>query len=472
MAVVTLATLPRYEDGRVSTVDGRAVVIGGSIAGLLAARVLADGFETVTVLEKDQFSDEPVTRHGVPQGSHVHAMQEAGRATLEDLFPGYGEDLVSAGGLVVDGARDVNFYDEDDFLADGPHQLPVYSATRPLFEHVARQRVAGLDGVHLRSGCQFVDYLVDDDGTTVEGVVVRAERADRERIRADLVVDATGRASRTPTLLEKHGYTSPAVDEVQIDIAYSDILIERPPDDRRVFLVPASSPHTRGGAALPVEDGRWLVNIHGVHGDHPPTDAEGFDAFAATLPVSEITGLLDEHPKVSGEINHYRFPSNVRRRYEDLDRFPDGLVVIGDAIASFNPIYGQGMSVAALEAVALHHALASGDRDSLAIRFFERVQSVVDIAWTMAVGADFGFSETTGPKPRGTGLINRYLSRLTRKAHTDGELRDALFRVIMMEHPPTRLLRPDVAWRVLKPEIHRREHTRRASPKGDPRGRS
>ena len=469
MAVMTLATLPRYEDDRVSASGGQAVVIGGSIAGLLVARVLADGFETVTVLEKDQLSDEPGTRPGVPQGSHVHAMQEAGRATLEDLFPGYGEDLVSAGGLVVDGARDFNFYDEGDFLADGPHQLPVYSATRPLFEHVAQQRVTGLDSVHLRSGCQFVDYLVDEDATTVEGVVVRAEGADREQIRADLVVDATGRASRTPTLLEKHGYTSPAVDEVQIDIAYSDILIERPPDDRRVFLVPASSPHTRGGAVLPVEDGRWLVNIHGVHGDHPPTDVEGFEEFAATLPVSEITALLDEHAKISGEINYYRFPSNVRRRYEDLDRFPDGLVVIGDAIASFNPIYGQGMSVAALEAVALHHALASGDRDGLAIRFFERVQSVVDIAWTMAVGADFGFSETTGPKPRGTDPINRYLSRLTRKAHTDGELRDALFRVIMMEQPPTRLLRPAVAWKVLKPEILRGGHTNHASPNGEPR---
>jgi len=215
MAVVTLATLPRYEDGRVSAVGAQAIVIGGSIAGLLAARVLADGFETVTVLEKDRLPDESVTRPGVPQGSHVHAMQEAGRATLEDLFPGYGEDLVSAGGLVVDGARDFNFYAEGDFLADGPHQLPVCSATRPLFEHVVRQRVANLDGVYLRSGCQFVDYLVDEDGTSVEGVVARGEGADREHIRADLVVDATGRASRTPTLLEKHGFTSPAIDEVQ-----------------------------------------------------------------------------------------------------------------------------------------------------------------------------------------------------------------------------------------------------------------
>ena len=165
----------------------------------------------------------------------------------------------------------------------------------------------------------------------------------------------------------------------------------------------------------------------------------------------ELRELLDEHPQVSGGIAHYPFPSNRRHRYEDLDRFPAGSVVVGDAIASFNPIYGRGMSVAALEALVLHHTLASDDRGNLAVRFSERAEKVVDIAWLMAVGADFGFPETTGPKPRGTDLFGRYLSRLTRKARTDGELREALFRVIMTEVPPTTLLRPGVAWKVLRP---------------------
>ena len=149
---------------------------------------------------------------------------------------------------------------------------------------MVRGRVADFDGIDLRSGCQFTDYLVDDTGTTVEGVVVRDDGSTEKGIRVDLVVDATGRTSRTPTSLAEHGYTPPAVDEVHIDIAYSDTFIQRLPDDRRVFLVPASPPHTRGGAALPVEGGRWLVNMHGIHGDHPPTDAEGFKQFAASLP--------------------------------------------------------------------------------------------------------------------------------------------------------------------------------------------
>jgi 2-polyprenyl-6-methoxyphenol hydroxylase-like FAD-dependent oxidoreductase len=448
---MTLATISRYERTRVSSSGERAVVVGGSIAGLCAARVLADGFETVTVIEKDPLPDEPEPRRGVPQGPQIHALQEAGRATLEDLLPGFGEDVISAGGLMIDGASDIEFYDEGDFLADGPRRFPVYSASRPLFEHVIRRRVADLPGVRLRSGCQFVNYLAAADSTTVTGVEIRNRNAGHEKVEADLVVDAMGRVSRTPAWLEEQGYMPPAVDEVNIDIAYSTIAIERPANDRRAILVPASHPHTRGGAVFPIEGDRWLVNLHGIHGDHPPTDIEGFEDYAASLPVSDLKRLLDTYPRISEEVEYYPFPSNQRRYYEELEQFPEGLLVLGDAIASFNPIYGQGMSVAALEALALHHALGSGGREDLASRYFDRASEVIDIAWMMAVGADFQFPQTAGPKPRGTDLFGRYLSRLTRKAHIDSELRDVLFRVILMEQPPSVLLRPRIVATVLKP---------------------
>lgn len=447
---MTLATVSRYERDRVSMIGEHAVVVGGSVAGLCASRVLADGFETVTVIEKDPLPEKPVPRAGVPQGPQIHALQEAGRATLEDLLPGFGEDVISAGGLMIDGASDLKFYDEGDFLADGPRRFPVYSASRPLFEHVVRRRVTDLPCVRLRSGCRVVEYLVDGEETAVTGVVARDRNAGPEELSADLVVDATGRTSRTPAWLEERGHTPPPVDEVNIDIAYSTIAIERPADDRRAILVPASPPHTRGGAAFPIEGNRWLVNVHGVHGDHPPTDIEGFESFAASLPVPELKRLLDTYPRVSEDVEYYPFPSNQRRYYEELDQFPDGLLVLGDAVASFNPIYGQGMSVAVLEALCLHHALGSGGRD-LVSRYFEQAAKLIDVAWTMAVGADFQFPQTTGPKPRGSDLFGRYLSRLTRKAHADGELRDALFRVILMEQPPTALLRPATIARVLEP---------------------
>ena len=194
-----------------------------------------------------------------------------------------------------------------------------------------------------------------------------------------------------------------------------------------------------------------MVTVAGVHGDHPPTDVEGFRDFAASLPAPDVKQLLETHRWVSDEIAPYPFPANLRHRYEDLDRFPDGLVVIGDGIASFNPLYGQGMSVAALEALLLHHSLATGRLADLGPRFFERSKDVVDIAWMMAVGSDFQFPQTTGPKPRATNLMSRYISRLNRKAHADGILRDTFMRVLMMEQPPTTLLHPGVMWRVLKP---------------------
>jgi 2-polyprenyl-6-methoxyphenol hydroxylase-like FAD-dependent oxidoreductase len=446
---MTLATIPRYDRSRVAEFGDHAVVVGAGMAGLFTARVLADAFAEVTIIDRDQLPDGPGARRGVPQDRHPHALLEAGRATAEDLFPGCEEDIISAGGVTTDFNRDVHFYSEETFLASGPNSLETISVTRPLFEHIVRQHVSGVDNVRVRPGCHCVEVLLDKAGTAVDGVVIRRDDTRRE-LRADLVVDATGRASRIPDWLERHGYRPPPVDEVRIDMAYSTTYIERPTDDRRTYLVPPSSPRARGGMAAPVDGDRWVVNLQGVHGETPPMDREGFREYAASLPVPAVHQLLEEHSWVAEDIEHYPFPSNRRHRYETLDRFPDGLLVVGDAIASFNPVYAQGMSVAALEALVLHHCLAEG-RETLALRFFDRAEPIVDIAWKMAVGADFGFSDTKGPKPRGTSFFNWYLGRLLRHAQTDGGLTDAFVRVQMMERPPSSLMRPGIVWRVLRP---------------------
>jgi len=447
---MTLANVQRYDHTRLSDVGDHAVILGGGIAGLLSARVLADGFGRVTLVERDSFPQEVSARRGVPQGRHVHVLEEAGRATLEDLFPGFGEELLSAGGLIVDSLSDFVHYEEGDFLADGDRRYDAYYASRPLFEQVVRRRVDRLDGVELRTGHRFVDYVLDDAAGSVEGVVVRDDDAERT-LRSDLVVDATGRASKTPRTLERNGYAAPDVDEVTVDLAYSTAVVERPPDNRRAFFVAPDPPRTRGVGMFPVEGDRWFATLFGYHGDHPPTDVEGVLEFAASLPIDEPRRLLGTQEWVSEEIAHYPFPSNRRRRFEALDRFPDDLVVTGDAVASFNPIYGQGMSVAALEALQLHHALAAGGRTDLPRRFFDSIEAVVDVPWTIAVGGDFEFPQTSGPKPPGTDLVNRYLSRLTRAAHTDWELREPMLEVFFLERPPRILFRPGVAWRAFSP---------------------
>lgn len=447
---MTLDTVTRYDPDAISRRDGHVVVIGASMAGLLAARVLADRFETVTIVEKDRLPTSAKVRHGVPQSRHVHVLHKAGQEMLEDFFPGYTEALTDAGGLEIDAAIDFDVYIEGDFLAKGPVRMPMYCASRPLFEFVTRKGVAALENVTIRDSCQFVGLVTNDDASTVQGITVRTEGGKKE-IEADLVVDATGRTSRTPTWLEQNGYTPPPTDVVGIGVAYSTIILERDPDDSRALVLFPTPPNRRGCATFPIEDGKRILTLAGYHGDHAPTDPDGFADFADSLPLPDIGSLLDGHDVVSEDIEFYPIPSNRRRRYEDLEDFPEGLIVVGDAIASFNPIYGQGMSVAALQAAQLHHTLATDGHTGMALEFFERAGRVVDEAWALSTGADFKYPETTGPKPFATRIKNRYLARMLRKAHTDWRVAEAFGRVGFMETGAKSLIHPAIVWRVLKP---------------------
>jgi len=446
---MTLDKVTRYDSGRADERGKRAVVLGGSMAGMLAARILSDAYREVTIVERDSLSGEPSARRGVPQGHHVHVLLEAGRAILGDLFPGYGEDLIQAGGLIIDVGDELRHYERGGFLARPATRMEMYCASRPLIEAVVRDRLLNSEGVELRSDCQFTEYLTGSNASAIEGVRVRDGGEDD--LPADLVVDATGRTSRTPKWLSEHGYPSPTTDEVHVDVNYSSIRLERPRDDRQMLFAPQSAPRTIGGAAFPVEDGEWLVTLGGMHDSDPPAEADAFREYAARLPIDGIEELLREYETISDGVDQYPFPSNRRQYYEDLDHFPDGLVVIGDAIASFNPIYGQGMSVAALESMQLHKTLATPDTGPLGPRFFDAAEEVVDIAWSMAVGADMEFNATNGPEPRGATLFNRYLSRLIRQAHTDGRLSEAFYRVVGMETAPTALLQPRTVWRTIRP---------------------
>jgi 2-polyprenyl-6-methoxyphenol hydroxylase-like FAD-dependent oxidoreductase len=448
---MTLTRAPEYDPDGVGRVGERAVVVGASVAGLLTARVLADGFDRVTVVERDDLPDEPAARDGAPQTRHPHLLQGSGRRILDRLFPGFGDAFVAAGGLVIDASSDFTLYDEDGYVAHPRSRMPLYAGSRPLMEYVVREQVSAIDGVRVLDGCRVTDYRLDDAGETVTGVATTA--ASRPTLPADLTVDATGRASRTPRWLETQGYPPPEVAEVTVDLAYSTVTVDRDPDDRRAFWAPTSPPYTRGGGTLPIEGDRRQLLVTGVHGDDPPTEIDGVRSFASTLQITELDEILQRHEILSEDVAYYPFPSNRRRYYERLDRFPDGFLVVGDAIASYNPVYGQGMSVAAFHALAIHRALADGRLCDLAGRFFDEAEPVIDTAWLMAVGADFQFPQTTGPKPRGAGLAGWYLSRLTRKAHTDRELAERLFRVIMMEEPPTSLFRPGVLGRVIKPSL-------------------
>jgi len=448
---MTLTNIDRYDESRTSTIGQQAVVIGGSIAGLCAARVLRDSFDDVVVLERDEFPDRPVVRDGAPQTSQPHAMLEAGRATLEDFFPGFSADVQAAGGLQLDMTTDLLWHDQGGVVTAAPVEFPALYASRPLFEHVIRQRIQQFPDVQLRGNCNFIGYNHDADEEQVTGVQFRDEAGTNSTLDAALTVDATGRSSRTPRWLDDHSYPVPEADAVTVDVTYSTVRIRRPADEQNGVLI-APEPHRpRGAAMLPVEDNEWDVLLQGLHGERAPADRETFIEWADTLPLDEISHRLRDQEWVS-DIHRYPFPASVRRHYQALDRFPDGLIVTGDALASFNPIYGQGMSVAALEALALHHKLTDG-LTNVGHRFFDRVNPIIGEVWKIAVGKDFVFNQTTGPKPFGTDLFNRYVAQLLHRAHDDSKLTEAFFRVFRLEQSATSLLHPSIAWRVLYPQL-------------------
>ena len=442
--------MARYDESRIESIDGTAVVVGGSMAGLCAAQVLTDAFEAVILIERDTLPDEPAIRDGAPQTSQPHALLEAGRATLEDLFPGFSADVKDAGGLELDMTRDIAWYDKGGVVAESETPLSALYASRPLFEQIARKRIRNESNIDVRDGCNFITYTHDESANRITGVTYRETDGETTTIEAALTVDASGRASKTPSWLANHGYQKPAVDRVNIDVTYGTVCVSRPSEADHGVLISPEPDRPRGAAMLPVEGNRWQILLQGLHGERAPADRETFVEWASQLPLNEVATQLRNQQWLS-DIRRYPFPASVRHNYDTLERFPEGLVVTGDAVASFNPIYGQGMSVAALDALALYHGLSAG-LSGIAPRVFNQIAPVVDEAWQTAVTNDFIFDQTDGSKPFAADLLNTYTARLVTKAHNDGVLTEAFLRVFRLEQPATSLLYPRIVWRTLRPK--------------------
>lgn len=426
-----------------ATSRGRAVVIGASLAGLVAARVLSDYFEDVVLLDRDRLPDQPEPRPGVPQTQHPHALLATGREALEELLPGLTEDLVSRGAEVGDLGERGPFHVGGAPLARVTTGHVALAASRPLLEWYVRQRVQALPNVKIRDRTTVLDLVFDADEVRVAGVLLSQEwPGNTQSIASDLVVDASGRTARTVEWLERRGYEGPLEERVRVDVVYATRLFRRSPGDAdgNVALIqPASAALPRSGILISQEDDRWIAALTGYHGVRPPTELAGFVAYAQSMPgpIGQVVETLE--PLDTGL--SYRFPASVRRRYERMPRFPEGLLAIGDAICAFNPAYGQGMSVAAREALSLRDCLQMGDAD-LARRFFAQAARHIDNPWTTVIGRDRalpGSGERVSLRQR---LINRYLTALMRAAVHDPVLSGAFLRVAHLLADPASLLAP------------------------------
>jgi 2-polyprenyl-6-methoxyphenol hydroxylase-like FAD-dependent oxidoreductase len=427
-----------------------AIVIGGGMGGLLAARALADFYTSVTVLERDAFPATDTWRKGVPQGRHTHGLLARGNAVLEEFFPGYSNEVIAqSGGLFCDPANDVTWIGRNVTLARARSDLTGLLASRPVLEGHLRRRLLALPNVHATEHCAVRGLASDPAHKRVTGVRIRVEDRPEETVNADLVVDASGRGSSSPAWLEALDYPPPADEKVEIGLGYMTRTYRRRSTDldgKLGVVVAGSAPNWRNGALLAQENDSWIVSVGGFLGDDAPDNDQGFIAYLGTLPTREIRDVVASAEPLSG-YRRYRYVSSLRRRYERLARFPEHYLVLGDAICSFNPVYGQGMTVAAQEALTLQQCLRAGSNE-LAQRYFRAVANVVDIAWDIAVGNDLRHPQVKGKRTPMLRLINWYIGRLHLAATRDSTLATAFLKVVNLKAPPPSLLGPAVAWRV------------------------
>ena len=435
-----------------------AVVLGASMGGLLAARVLADFYRNITVVERDVLPTAPVNRRGVPQGRQIHAIQARGTQILDELFPDFLQEL-RAGGVVS--------WDDGDFskvsVAIGGHQMirsgtapsnlsmSVSFVSRPFLEWNVRRRVLAMPNVTFLDGHDVVGLTATPTGDRVTGVRVVDRSNPREAtITAALVVDATGRGSRTPNFLAELGYGRPPEDELMVHLAYTCQLLRLAPGavaEHMIARFPEPGRPKMFGL-FQYENDTWMFGVGAMAGLEPPTAPADMLRFASGFaPAHALRAIRTATPL--GDVAHHRVPSNRWRRYDKMRRTPDGLLVFGDAICSFNPIYGQGMTIAAIEATVLGDCLRRAAQD-LPRRFFRASAKHVRVAWQTAVGSDLTLPEVVGPRPASMRITNAYLEHVLTASETDPTVAGQFMRVIGMIDPPVRLLRPSILLRIAR----------------------
>jgi 2-polyprenyl-6-methoxyphenol hydroxylase-like FAD-dependent oxidoreductase len=414
----------------------RAVVIGGSMAGLMAARVLADHFGNVTILERDHIDDYPSVHKSIPQGNQLHALLAGGCQALTRLYPKFTNTLIDSGAVPVRIGKQTAIFTPEGktygFLGSPkePRDLgfEMYNQSRALLEHSLRQLTRALENVSFEPDCNVRELAYAN--ARVCGVICSPDgrHGASQTVAADIVIDAGGRGSHASAWLRQLGFAEPPTTVVGSDFAYAGArfrLRGNGPDEKFIGLPGRAPDLTRVAAMEEIEGGVWHLILGGRFGDFPPCDKAGFFAFARSLYSSVFYDLVADAERIS-EIIPHRFPTSFQRHYERLAEFPEGFLVIGDAICSFNPIYGQGMSSAALQAEALQRILATRAREErgtkeMAREFFAQAAEVISTPWALAAGGDLAFPQTQGERPPNADETAAYFASLDRLCGEDSD---------------------------------------------------
>jgi 2-polyprenyl-6-methoxyphenol hydroxylase-like FAD-dependent oxidoreductase len=454
--------------------SNRAVVIGGSLAGLSSAQVLAEFVDEVLIIERDTFADEPAPRKGVPQGRQLHQILLQGRRNLEELFPGIHTELFAKGATELDFVADAAWF--NPVFGQGPRyksDLMITVASRELVEFQMRQRVLANPRVKVLQGHDVVGLRYSTNEQRVDGVIVRerGENGQQSEYSADFVVDASGRESKASQWFEQLGFAAPAIESINAFVGYAGRYYKRTEDPQRdwrmIWILPSPPEIPRAAIAFPLEGDRWLVTLIGAAKDYPPHDEEGFLSFAQSLADPHIAQLITSAEPIS-PITSFRRTEAHFRHFERLDRVPDGFIVVGDANCSFNPFYGQGMTMAMAGPLLLRemlkkHKPRSGQHRfaGLAKPFFKKLARKNMVPWTLAAGIDSLYPTTEGLK-RGllSKLIFWYMNPMLVISSYNPEVYKRFVRVLHLLKSPLSLLHPSVFWAVIK-------HTFRSKPKSE-----
>jgi 2-polyprenyl-6-methoxyphenol hydroxylase-like FAD-dependent oxidoreductase len=437
-----------------------AVVIGASMAGLVAARVLSDHFEQVTIIERDQLPEQVEARKGVPQGQHVHAILAKGADVLTKLFPGLFEALTQSGALRFSTA-DIKSYQLGAWSERFPIPTYSYTQSRPFLEQRVRNFLAARSNVRFLTTCQVTRLLATEDSRHITGVYLhyRSEEQREEELAADLVIDASGRGSRAPQWLVSLGYPQVEETTVKVHIGYATRIYRRPSHLPIDWKVLTTFDERRAGVIFSMEGDRWTVTLATLRHDEPlPNDEDSFLEYARSLSQPDLYQAIKEAEPLTPVIN-YKYSANRWRRYERMSRFPEGFVILGDAVCSFNPIYGQGMTVAALEAKVLDACLRQRSQSSnkqesgFAQQYQKAIAKLVKWPGQMATGGDYSDSETEGKQALSMHMLKWYMMRLIQQVAINPVVAERFSQVQNMLKTPTTLFDPRIVWTVLRQEL-------------------
>lgn len=433
-----------------------AVVLGASLAGLFAAAALARHADRVVLVERDRLpADGPQWRRGVPQARHAHNLMTAGHVAMEELFPGIRDELVEAGMVRVRMPQDMWLLTPGGWMPRFPTDLAMMTSSRDLIDWVVRRRVAAEPRIELVAETEAVGLL---GGPAVTGVRLHTRGAggdwsDPYDLAAAFVVDATGRTSQSPDWLAALGYERPKESVVDARTAYSTCVFDPPPNhvaDWNCLLLQASPDNPRQGILNPIEHGRWMVSLAALGGDRPPTDHAGFLDYCRKLRSPELYEVLRDATPV-GPVHASGRTENRRRFFEKMSRWPDRFLPVGDAVCALNPSYGQGMSVAAPEAVAIDALLRkAGTLEGVASGLRKAVRKVVEPAWQLATTADLAYPWAASERDLKSKVAISYLYRVLAVSPTSRAASQALLDTNQMVATPNAVFRPAVVAAVLR----------------------